>query len=331
MNFNKNKLSIKNILIAVRAYSLTISVTSWGVAFLYSLLHKGNAIYGIIALIGILFLHMATNLFDDIVDYEIAKKKIDKGIKTSFDFQKGKCALLFENIFTISEFKIVALLLFGVALTISIFFLFIYGITLFKIIIPTAILCLLYPILGCLGFGELIVALIFSPLLYLGVNYVMSGYFSSEMLLISISTGLLSVAVLHNHMLLDYNYDEMNRKITLCRLCKSKKNALYLLGVIILLSYINIVILTITKFLSPLYLLVFLSFPTAIVLYKVMNLHIKDTKEKIRYNIFMGNINDINNVPVEQKDFILKFLIMRNLLNSFTIWLCTAMVLECIL
>lgn len=331
MNFNKDKLSIKNILIAVRAYSLTISVTSWAVAFLYSLLHKGNLLYGIIALIGILFLHMATNLFDDIVDYEIAKKKIDKGIKTSFDFQKGKCALLFENIFTISEFKIAALLLFGVALTISIFFLFIYGITLFKIIIPTAILCLLYPILGCLGFGELIVALIFSPLLYLGVNYVMSGSFSTEMLLISISTGLLSVAVLHNHMLLDYNYDEMNRKITLCRLCKSKKNALYLLGVIILLAYINIVILTITKFLSPLYLLVFLSFPTAIVLYKVMNLHIKDPKEKIRYNIFMGNINDINNVPVEQKDFILKFLIMRNLLNSFTVWLCAAMVLTCIL
>lgn len=331
MNLNKDKFSIKNILIAVRAYSLTISVTSWAVAFLYSLLHKGNVLYGIIALIGILFLHMATNLFDDVVDYEIAKSKIDKGLKTSFDFQKGKCALLFDKTFTIFEFKIATFLLFAVALTISVFFIFVYGIELYKILIPSAILCLLYPILGCLGFGELIVALIFSPLLYLGVNYVMTGSYSAEMLLISISTGLLSVAVLHNHMLLDYNYDEMNRKITLCRLCKSKQKALYLLGIIILLAYANIVILTITKLLNPIYLLVFLSFPTAVVLYKVMNLHIKNPKEKIRYNIFMGNINDINNVPIEQKDFILKFLIMRNLLNSFTIWLCIAMILTCIL
>ena len=159
----------------------------------------------------------------------------------------------------------------------------------------------------------------------------MTGHYSLEILLISISTGLLSVAILHNHMLLDYNYDELNRKTTLCRLCKTKQNALYLLEIIILLAYINITILVIFKHLTIYYLLVYLSMPTAIVLFKIMKIHINNPSQKIKYNIFMGNINDINNVPESQKDFILKFLIMRNLMNYFTLLVCIAMVLSCIL
>ena len=331
MQFSSFTCVLKNLFIAVRGYSLLISFTSWLVAFLYSFLHKGNVFYGFISLIGILLLHMATNIFDDTVDYTFTKIDIDKNLKKDFNFQKGKCELIFNNTFTIKEFWIFSFILFFLSFIISCYFLNIYGLELLKIIFPTVILCLLYPKLGCLGFGELIVALIFSPLLYLGVNYVMTGHYSLEILLISISTGLLSVAILHNHMLLDYNYDELNRKTTLCRLCKTKQNALYLLEIIILLAYINITILVIFKHLTIYYLLVYLSMTTAIVLFKIMKIHINNPSQKIKYNIFMGNINDINNVPESQKDFILKFLIMRNLMNYFTLLVCIAMVLSCIL
>ena len=330
MEFLK-KFQIEDWFIAVRGYSLLISFTSWAVAFLYSFLQQGNIIYGIVSLIGILILHMATNIFDDTIDYEAGKKSIEQGLRNNFNFQPAKCALIFNKTFSIEQYKKASFILFTLAIIIAVFFIKIYGFELLKILIPTFILCILYPILGCLGFGELIVALIFSPLLYLGVNYVMTGYYSFELLFISISTGLLSVAVLHNHMLLDFNFDEANRKTTLCRLCRNKMNALYLLGIIITLAYLNIIILVILKQLSIYYLLVLMSLPTAIILYRVMNIHINNPEKKIKYNILMGDISAAKKADDEQKDFLLKFIIMRNLLNFFTILICIAMVLTCIL
>ena len=194
---------ISDLMLALRTYSLPISVMSWFVPFLYAALDGGNILYGIIALTGIIFLHLGTNIFDDAIDYVIAKRKIDKGEKDSFNFQKGKCICIFNSTFTIKHYFIFSFILFAFAALTGIFFISIYGFKLLYIILPAAFLCMLYPILGSLGFGEFIVAVIFSPFIYLGVFFVMKGYFSFDILLLSFSTGLLSVAVLHNHMLLD--------------------------------------------------------------------------------------------------------------------------------
>ncbi len=303
---------------ALRVYSLPISIMSWLVPFLFAAINKGNIIYGFISLIGIIILHLATNLFDDTIDYLREKHAIDKGLKENFNFQKGKCFHIFNNDLTIKDYIIVSFLLFFIAFLIAIFFLNIYGIKLLFIIIPSIVLCLLYPILGCLGLGEVIVAVVFSPLLYLGVYFVMTGVFSLNVLVISISTGLLSVAVLHNHMLLDFEYDETNRKTTLCRICKTRKNALRLLGFIIFSAYLNIIIWVILKVLNPFYLTVLLSIPTAITLYKVMYIHINNPNEEIKRNIFMGSLKSVDKAIDEQKNFLLKFVIVRNLLSFFT-------------
>ncbi len=304
--------------LALRAYSIPISVMSWIVPFLYALLNKGNIIYGIIALIGIVILHLGTNIFDDFIDYLREKNLIEKGLKETFNFQKGKCFPLFNNDLKIRDYFIASFILFFISYVIALFFINQMGLNLLYVIIPSVILCLLYPILGCLGFGELIVALIFSPLLYSGVYYVMTEQFSLNILIISVSTGLLSVAVLHNHMLLDYEYDEQNRKTTLCRICKTPQRALYLLGIIVALSYINIIAAVILKILSPVYLITILSLPSAITLYSVMSAHIKNPNAEIKRNIFMGNLSDVDKAPDEAKNFMLKFIIVRNLLSLFT-------------
>lgn len=321
-----NKIEIW--LIAVRAYSLPISIMSWIVPFLYGFLQGGNIKFGIISLLGILTLHMATNIFDDAIDYTREKKEIEKGLKENFNFQKNKCACIFNKELTIKQYYIASVLLFGISTLIAIYFLNIYGFELLKIIIPSTILCILYPLLGCLGFGELIVAIVFSPLLYLGVLFSMTGSYSIDILIISISTGLLSVAVLHNHMLLDFKFDEQNRKTTLCRLCKTEKKALYLLGIIISLAYLNILVAVLTKHLSLHYLITLLSLPTAIMAYKTMLTHIKTPDKPIKINFFMGNTDAIKKVPTEQQGFLLKFIIVRNLLSVFTWLICIAIVLS---
>ena len=316
---------------ALRGYSLPISVMSWLVPFLFASLNGGNILYGIIALFGIIILHLATNIFDDTVDYIRAKNDIDRGLKSDFNFQKGKCFFIFNNDLTIKDYIRASLILFIFSMLIALFFIYIYGIELLLIIIPTIILCILYPLLGCLGFGEIIVALVFSPLLYLGVYFVMTGSFSADILLISISTGLLSVAVLHNHMLLDFECDKINRKTTLCGICKTKQRALYLLGIIIFCSYLNICICVIFKLLSPYYLISLFSLPTAITLYKVMNIHIENPETEIVKNIFMGNTKEIEKAPKNQRNFLLKFIIVRNLLSLFTLLICISVILSEIL
>ncbi len=326
MSFILDKFRI--LWVVIRGYSLPISIMSWTVPFFLALTKNGNFLYGIIALIGIILLHAGVNVFDDIVDYSREKLAIDKGLKENFNFQKGKCACIFDGSVTFKNYCIISFFLFFIPLLIAIFFFNVYGFELLPIVIPTMLLCLLYPILGCLGLGELIVAIVFSPLMYLGVFYVMTGIYSIDVLLISISTGLLSVAVLHNHMLLDFKFDEQNRKITLCRFCKTEKRALLLLGSIILFAYLNIIFGVLFSFLSPLYLITFFSIPTAITLYKVMTIHIENPNTEVKTNIFMGNTSEIKKAPDEQKSFLIKFIIVRNLLSIFTLLICISIVLD---
>lgn len=304
MNLFLKKIAI--LFTACRGYSLPISFMSWLVPFLYALFSEGSLFSGLVALFGILILHMGSNIFDDAIDYTIAKKKIEKGIQKNFNFQKGKCIYIFNNELSLKQYYIISFTLFSIGLLIGLFFLLTIGLKLLYIIIPTAILCLLYPILGCLGLGEVIVATIFSPLLYLGVYLVMTGNFSSDILILSISTGCFVVAVLHNHMLMDYKLDEESRKITLCRLCKSEENALKLLGIIISLAYINILTWIILGKLNIYYLIPLASIPFAVKLYK-----------------------DMKNPNIE---FLKKFLLPEKLLSLFTLLLCISIVVEkCIL
>lgn len=328
MQYLFNKLNL--FLVTCRAYSLPISVMSWLIPFIYAGLQGGNLKYGLIAYLGIILLHLGTNLFDDVIDYIREKNAIQKGLRTDFNFQKGKCYCLINKLITIKQCFILNALLFLIPLIIAIFFFNIYGIKLLYIIVPAAILCLLYPVLGCMGFGEIIVAVIFSPLLYLGVYFVMTGNFSTNVLLLSISSGLLSVAILHNHMLLDYKLDSANRKITLCRICGSEKNALRLLVIIISAAYLNLILLVCSGKFGIFYLIPFLSLPLAITLIKVMIIHIKDPNEEIKQNIFT-NIKALKKVEKEQRNFMLKFLLAQNLLSSFTTQLCLAIVLDKVL
>ncbi len=309
-----------------RGYSLPISIMSWVVPFLFAFLNGGNVFYGLIALFGIVILHLATNLFDDVVDYVIEYNKIKKGLKNDFNFQKGKCSLIINKEVSLKTAFAVSVLLFFIAGLTGLYFIGIYGFKLLYIIIPSAFIFLLYPILGSMGFGEVLVAIAFSPLLYSGVYFVMTGGFSYDILAISISTGLFVVAVLHNHMLLDYKYDKTNRKMTLSRLCGNERNALILLVIFIISAYLNILIRVILKTLPPIYLLTLLSIPTAIILIKTMNTHIKNPDEEIKYNILMGSMRGENQAPKEQKNFIRKFLIMQNLLAFFIVLLCIAII-----
>ena len=292
---------INTFLVLTRAYSLPISVMSWLIPFLYAAVSGGNILYGIAALTGIVLLHSASNLFDDIIDYYRELQKIKQGKQTDFNFQKGKCCCIIENKITFKQACIIDFVLFAASAAIGLFFLFIYGVKLLYIIIPAAILCLFYPIAGCFGLGEIILSIIFAPLLYSGVYFVMNGGFSYEVLFLSAASGFITISILINHSLLDYRYDKADRKITLCSISGGGEVSLLILAVTALCGYLSLIAAVFTGFLSVIYLLPLITLPFLYRLIKEMHAYIK-TGAGLENN----------------EQFLKKFMLAQNLQISFT-------------
>ena len=308
-----------------RAYSFPMSVMSWLIPFIFGVCDGGNIFYGIIALLGILSVHAGTNMFDDFADYLIEKRKIDKGLKTDFNFQKGKCKHLINANITLKKFFAVIVLFFLTAVLCGFFLFLKSGFEILYVVFPAAILALLYPFCSYVALGEIVVAIMFAPLLYFGVYFVMTGTFSVELFPLAVSTGLLTVGLLHAHMLLDFDFDKKNKKITLCSIAGTKKNALKTQILIESLAYFNIFWFCLNGTLSKLYLICFLSLPTAIILCILLK---EENAEDRKLNIFYGPLEKLDEYRKNScYDFMLKFMVARNVMTEFTFFICLSKIL----
>ncbi len=310
---------------AARGYSIPISVMSWAVPFIFGLADNGNITNGLLAFIGIVMVHLGVNLFDDVIDYYFEKKKIDKGLAPDFNVQKGKCKYILDGKTTPLITLWVALGLFSTASLIGLYLTYVCGWQVLAIALATAFLCLIYPVMTYFAMGEFIVGIIFAPMLYFGTYFVMTKSFSLEMMIASISTGLLTVGLLHTHTLMDYDFDKDNNKKTLSSLAGSKKNAVIVQGIIMFLAYANILISVWLGFLPKVMILTFLALPTAISLYNLLMLHIKDPSIVVKRRFWMGPMENWETIVKNNTEsFMIKFLLARNVMLVFTIFLCLA-------
>lgn len=313
---------------AARGYSLPMSIMSWSVPFLFAMADGGNIFYGFIALIGIIFAHSGVNLFDDLIDYHLEQKNIKNGEKTTFELQKGKCEYILNGHASLKDLLIVTILCFSIALACGLFLAFKTGIEVIYIMLIAALIGILYPFLSFVALGEIAVGIIFAPLLYTGVYYVMTKSFSQELLPLAVSTGLLTIGLLHAHMFLDIDFDKKSRKTTLCSLAGNKNNAVKNQLIIMITAYLNIII-NIFLGLPKIYILSFLSIPTAIILYKLMKCDCYKKRKRIRTNIFfgpLGNIKKYKNLDI--RAFMIKFSVARNVMVEFTIMICIAKIIS---
>ena len=60
-----------------RIFSLPMTILSWLIVFTYATIDSGNIFYGLIALAGLSFAHLGTNLIDDFFDYKFLIKQVD--------------------------------------------------------------------------------------------------------------------------------------------------------------------------------------------------------------------------------------------------------------
>ncbi len=272
-----------------RAYSLPMSVMAWLIPFVYGVFSQGNIFYGLIAFLGIISLHLAANMFDDFVDFQRHKK-----IKNNL--QKGKCSYFLDN--QISEFSFLFFMsvLFLLALFVGFYFIYLYKTPIIIIMALTSVLCLIYPFSSYFGCGEIIIGTIFSPMVFIGVYYVMMQKFSLELLALSLPFAIMVVVLLYTHSFLDFNYDMCDGKKTICLICRNKKFAYYFLIFLIFFAYFSTLIALILKVVSLAYFLTFFALLPAISLCKSVYNYID--KEPQNEQEFLCVFNKAQNLTV---------------------------------
>lgn len=272
-----------------RAYALPMSITAWAIAFSAGIAAKGNILYGLVALLGIICVHLGGNLFDDVIDYKnyLKKQKKDKNI----NIKKGKCKYFMDGQITTQKALKVCAILFGTALITGAFFVEIYSLPVLELIAISAILCLIYPKSGYIGLSEIIIGILFSPLLFTGVFYVMTGNISSPLIWLSISFAMVTVTLLYTDFFLDYNSDKEEGKKTIPVICGSKTNAYHFYIFLIFLIYAVLFLGIHAHLLSVKFFIIFLSvFPALSTVKRLQTYTDKEIKNQKEFISAMNNV-----------------------------------------
>lgn len=306
-----------------RAFALPITILSWLVVFVFGLLNGGDIINGILALIGVSFAHLAGNMADDYIDYGILSK--DEKLMNSA--VATKCCFIRDGSITLKDLaKMIAVFCF-VAILIGVILFFRSGFGVFWLMLIGGILTLTYAKFSLVGLSEVVIGLLFGPLMFEGVWYVMKGNFSLDVLILSLAVVMFTVAFLYIHTLLDFDCDKISHKKTLCCRINDKNKALILFGIFVALGYIFAALFGIKNsnywvFLS------FLTIPFACYIYRQMKRY--NTNQNIMpeirwWNYPLDNWEAIRKEGTEAFYFIL--FQARNLMMWFCILFLLAMIL----
>lgn len=218
-----------------RLFSIPMSILSWLVIFVFALKQGGNILNGIIALIGIVSAHLATNLFDDYVDYKVLPE----------NSQRCKCAYIKDGKATLnSVLKIVIIYL--LIASICGFFLFLRcGFPVIGLAIVGGIIALIYAKLSQRGLSEFAVGIAFGPLLFEGTYFVMTKKFSLEVFILSLAVVMFTIGLMYVHTILDFEGDMCAHKKTLVCRIGNKNIALKGIFVVYGLGYLFTLILAV--------------------------------------------------------------------------------------
>lgn len=197
-----------------RIFSLPMAILSWLVIFIYALKNGGNILNGIVALIGISFAQLATNLFDDYIDYKNLPP----------NSQQAKCSYIKEGKATLKDVLKVVIFYLSISCLTGLFLLFRCGLSVIWLALIGGIIVLLYSKLSQKGFSEVAVGITFGPLLFEGVYFVMTGHFSLDVFIMSLAVVMFTIGLMYTHTVLDFEGDMCSHKKTLvCRLGDKKK------------------------------------------------------------------------------------------------------------
>lgn len=298
-----------------RLFSLPMTLMSWLIVFICGFVDGGNVIAGVLALIGISFAHLATNLFDDYIDYKL----LSKDEKLYLSAHKEKCKYLKKGEATVQDMLNVVIVYCGIALIVGIMLALMSGWWVLVLALIGGAITLSYAKISIFGLSEIAVAVAFGPLLFEGVYFVMTGDFSFDIFLLSMAVVMFTVGLLYTHNLLDYDSDMCADKKTLCCRIGDKRNALRVLGGIYIAGYLLTAVYAVKTDNFTLF-FTYLTIPLAVNLYKTTGdyLENKDSVPEIHWwNYPLDNWKQL--VESGNAAFYYRLFSARNLMMYFSL------------
>ena len=292
--------------------------------------------------LGICAAHLGMNLADDYFDYKHDSRTRADISSTSVRARMEKCHYLGEGKATVSQlgwamvgFLSFAALMGGIAFAAQ---WILHGWQAAMGIIIYAVLGLIVGInysgkpleLGFHGLGELVIGLMFGPLLMLGVQAALTGtLFSWQMLCMSVAIGCMVTNIVYVHSVMEVNADAELGKMTFARLLfeakkrkgeemKGKRLMVIFIGFFAIVPFILLGLGIAMGWWSPWYLLTLVTLPMSVFLIHSTRLFAYGLPRNDTPRWWMGPMGDWDNYVKAGIDwFLFRWLLARNICTFF--------------
>lgn len=172
--------------------------------------------------------------------------------------------------------------------------------------------------LGFRGLGELVIFIMFGPLMMTGVYYAITGSLDWKIGILSIAVGFLVTNIVYSHSVLDSVPDAKMGKKTMAHLMRTGKGQIVLSALINVLPYLLVIVGVVTGQLHPAYLVVLVILPVSLWLVGSLDDFVNNREVKIESRIWMGPMGDFDAYRKAGIDwFLIRWLTARNIVMMF--------------
>lgn len=278
----------------------------------------------LMAVLGVMMAHLGLNLTDDYFDYyENSAQSRQELKRQGIRARHVKYPYLTDGSATLKDLRIAIAVFFLVAVALGIVIWCYRSNLLLYIFLITLLLGVFYSAppfkLSYRGLGEVVIGVIFGPLLMTGVYVSACGQFHPGIVYMSVPVGLLVLNILFTHSFIDQAADAASHKMTFARLLKSNTANLMASALINLLPYVIVVAGVVFGSLHWLYLLVLLAMPRSFWLLRSLLAFARneaaDTQHPPR---FMGRMENWEAICASGTDwFMIRWYAARNTISAF--------------
>lgn len=250
-----NSHTIKEWILATRPWSFPASTMPVFVAMMF-LWSKGLEVswwLGIMALVNIVLVHAAGNVWSDYHDYR-------KGVDAPDTYG---VRILTDKQFTPEEVLGLSISLQVVAVLMGLLMVYLTDITLLWFGMAGIALSLLYPPLKYAALGDLVIMACYALLPMIGTTFICTGNVVTEVLWLAVPVGSITVAILHANNARDIETDR-RANIRTFALLTGRPFAINVYLFEMILPYLWLLITTVLGYVSPWALVTFITLPIAI-------------------------------------------------------------------
>lgn len=316
------KKFFNNFVELTRCYALGVTLVSCFLVFSYAHYYMNFTFLNFtLLLIAMISIHLGANLFDDYIDIKLKLKEVSSLEEVKFNSFDDKARLILNRTFSLKEVEIIITFFFTITSLIGIYFIFNSGIQIIFFALIGGLLSLFYPISAKYYLQEIILGLIYGPLMVMGGFFALVGFFDINLFLASIPVGIAIALLGHVHNILDWEFDIENNKKTIAILLKSKEKAIDFLKYAMIFNYTYVFIGVILGFFNPKTLYVFLTLPVMTEIISSIKDYIYINDVKFIPKWYFGPFEMWDKIVKKRTDFYMfRIYLARNYALFFTIF-----------